>query len=401
MVFSRLDKNTPRPNLIVMSPDIITAMQTAHDGFIEDTRNIKLPFTAGTRGIVSTAGGDYVPIFIISLRMLRRTGCDLPVELLIQTKDEEPYLCDTLLPSLNAKCIFLPDYLGPKAETIAHFQLKIFSILFSSFESVLFLDADSFAVTDPTPLFQNEPFQTAGLITWPDFWASSASPSLYAIQSLPVPPMTLRPSSESGQLLVSKSAHTHTLLLSTYYNYHGPTHYFPLMSQGAPGQGDKETFLSAAETLHAPFYQTKSRVDTIGYEGPDHYHGVAMLQYDPMADDAAGTASSNNDKKRPFAIHHNYPKLDPVKLFLADDVIAGGEAVVGDVDKGVYHRLLGDKDVTVQRFGRDVEAEMWVEVEVVACQLGNVFEGWHVLPASEGQKGTCEMVKEFRTVIFA
>lgn len=52
----------------------------------------------GTKGIVSTAGGTY-PILVISLRMLRRTGSTLPIEIFLADEDEyEEYICDVVLP---------------------------------------------------------------------------------------------------------------------------------------------------------------------------------------------------------------------------------------------------------------------------------------------------------------
>lgn len=367
-------------------------MNQAHDSYLEKIKGLRLPYRARTQGIVSTAGGKYLPIFVISLRMLRRTGCTLPVELLLVTEnDHAPYLCDTVLPSLNARCVVLEDYLGSKAVTMAKYQFKIFAILFSSFEDVLFLDADSFLVRDPQDALTQEPFQSAGLVTWPDFWASSASKHLYAVQGIPVPPMDAHASSESGQLIVSKRSHARVLLLATYYNFYGPDHYYQLLSQGGPGQGDKETFLGAAEAMSAPFYQVKKCVDILGYQGEDGYHGTAMLQYDP-AHDTPG--SYGQDNATPFAVHHNFPKLDPVDLLGAD-----GAAI--HHGSGIYHRLIGEKNITEMHFGRDLEQEMWQEMEYVTCELGDKFKHWRALPTTQWKKGTCDMVKEFQKAIFS
>ena len=363
-------------------------MRQAHAAYREVAKQLQVPYKAGTQGIVSTAGGAYLPIFIVSLRMLRRTGCTLPVELFLISEEEHgPYLCETLLPSLNAHCVYLSTPLGVKASTVSKYQLKIFSILFSSFESLLFLDADNFPVMDPTSLFQGERFQSTGLVTWPDFWASSASPHLFAIQSTPILAMNALPSTESGQVLVNKRRHAQTLLLTAYYNFYGPDFYYPLLSQGGFGEGDKETFLAAAQAVNAPFYQVKKCVDTIGYYEGERYHGVAMLQYDPGHESEA--------KPVPFAVHHNYPKLDPVQLFDEKD----GAAI--DHVKGGYHRLLGSKEKTLERFGRDVEREIWEEVEVVACELGNKFRHWKVLETVGEQTGTCNRVRAYREAVFS
>lgn len=341
-----------------------------------------------------------MPVFMVSIRMLRRTGCTLPVEIFVDEHD--PYLCDNLLPTLNARCMTLSTYLGAHTSRLDKYQFKIFAMLFSTFEDVLFLDADNLLITDPTPAFTSPPFNETGLVSWPDFWASSASPHLYTIQNLPIPPMNTLASTESGQLLISKRTHSTTLLLSTYYNLHGPPLYYELMSQGGPGEGDKETFLAAATALHLPHHQVAKCVDTIGYHdesaSPPRYHGVAMLQYDPRQDKDATPAPP-----RPWALHHNYPKPDPLSLFADPD--ASNPSIGAALSRGGgrprYHRLWGTEAKTIERFGRDLEAEMWAEIEYVACVLGERFlPYWRSLPETDGQGGTCGEVGRYRETIF-
>lgn len=337
--------------------------------------------------------------------MLRRTGCDLPVEVMVRTPEEEPYLCDTLLPGMNARCIFLSDYLGSRAQTTQGFQFKVLSVLFSRFQDVLFLDADSFPVLDPKPLFDSDksPFKS-GLVTWPDFWASSASPHLFEVQGLPVPAMNVQASSESGQLLVSKATHAEALLMAAYYNYYGPDHYFPLMGQGAAGTGDKETWLAGSVVTNSSSYQVQAVVDTMGYyEGSNQtgqYHGVAMVQYDPLMDDGL---RADDMAKRAMFVHHNFPKPDPVVLFSKEEGSHGEGAAVVDFERAEYRRLWGPEDLTIKRFGRDVEDEMWKEIEYLACDLAQVFGHWNADPVpttDESVMTSCDLVKRYRRQIF-
>ena len=289
-------------------------MRKSHQALVEQAGNISLPCVPGTRGIVSTAGESHLPVFIISLRMLRRTGSNLPVELFLRSSREyDRYLCEELLPSLNARCVIFDELLGGGKRgmsfVLEKYQYKIFSVLLSSFERVLLLDADDFPVKAPDPLFDSEPFQSYGLVTWPDFWISTASTKFYAIQGTTAPPTNLRPSTESGQVLVDKRTHAAALLVAAYYNYYGPTHYYPLLTQGGPGEGDKETFLAGAAAVGAAFYQVSEPVSILGYDEHHELHGVAMLQHDPV-DDYNGAP-----KPAPFTVHANFPKLDPNSLF--------------------------------------------------------------------------------------
>ncbi|MCJ1237222.1 hypothetical protein MMC14_005207 [Varicellaria rhodocarpa] len=171
---------TPAVYLLKMPAEDIESMKQAHTGFTKAVQSDSsvLVYARGTRGIVTTAGSYYLPVMVISLRMLRRTGSTLPVEVFLMAESEyEKEICDTVLPELNAKCIVLSEIIGaiPHSVDIVQYQLKIFAMIFSSFQEILFLDADSFPLQDPKVLFKSELFREIGMITWPDYWQSTAS----------------------------------------------------------------------------------------------------------------------------------------------------------------------------------------------------------------------------------
>ncbi|KAI9831360.1 MAG: hypothetical protein M1819_005134 [Sarea resinae] len=400
--FNAID-GSARPDVISMPVEDMRKMQQAHTTFLEDIRNssaLKSVHNPNTRGLVSTAGGSYLPVFVISLRMLRRTGSTLPVEVFLKGPDEyERSICEGVLPSMDARCIVLSDILGvvDSEVEIAHYQLKIFAILFSSFEDVIWLDADCFPLYKPELLFNSDPFKSRGMITWPDYWASTASPLYYNISSQSVPPMTLRASSETGEIMISKKNHQLTMLLSAYYNYYGPSHYFMLLSQGAPGEGDKETFIQAASAVDEPFYTTSERVAPIGHPKPEGgLSGSAMVQSDPIEDylltshDMWRVRNESVAKApRAFFIHAHYPKFNPATVFgyswettptVKPD---GGDGRAWIVPEG-----------TIKRFGYDVEDYYWKEIEWVSCHLEDKFRSW------EGREGICLRVQSYRDNVF-
>jgi alpha 1,2-mannosyltransferase len=222
--------------------------------------------------------------------MLRRTGSTLPAEVFLTNLDEyETHIRNVVLPILNAKCLVLSQILDavPATVEISCYQYKILSILFSSFEDVLFLDSDAFPVHDPDVLFDSESFNPTGLVLWPDFWYPSKSPAYFTVSAQPVPSLEERQSTESGEILYSKAKHELSLSLATYYNIYGPTHYYPLQSQGAPGEGDKETYGWAA-------YHVKQPVRALGLFNHESgsFEGSAMVQYDPR-DDYIWTTQKN------------------------------------------------------------------------------------------------------------
>lgn len=382
-------KSLKRPDFVPITSTEVDAMRKSHQTLVREVSNLTLPYQPETRGIVSTAGGAHLPIFIVSLRMLRRSGSVLPVELFLRADEAkgDNYLCQELLPSLNARCVILDDFFPSGLVKLEKYQYKIFSILFSSFEDVLLLDADNFPVHNVDHVFKTEPFTSFGLVTWPDFWISSASEKFYQIQETKMPSTNVRASTESGQVLVSKRTHSLALLVSMYYNFYGPSHYYPLLTQGGPGEGDKETFLAGAVAVDAPFYQVSEPVKVLGYKENGEQHGVAMLQSNPVDDHVALV------KPLPFTIHANFPKMDPNTLFNQD-----GPAI--NHLTGEHHRLWGDKDKTIQTFGMDVERELWDEIRHVACTWGGVFVHWKAVPSYQGRKGTCETVEEHIIKVF-
>lgn len=388
-----------RPELLEMPAADVAKMREAHTQFVNSISNDppRLSYISGTRGIVSTAGGSYLPVLVISLRMLRKTGSMLPVEVFLADNSEyEPYICDVVLPFLNARCIVLSRVLDNirGIEKIQKYQFKPFAMLFSSFEEILFLDADSFPLVEPDVLFTTSPFVNDSMVTWPDFWASSASPMYYEIASREVPPMDLRQSTESGEIVISKRTHLKTLLLCTYYNYWGPSHYYRLLSQGAAGEGDKETFVAAAEAVGEPFYQVSEPIRAIGHPTEGGMAGSAMVQFDPAEDFALTqkeewrVAGSHAPSPRPFFVHANYPKFNPATIFTEQEVNPPFN------DDGSYTRAWTIPEDTIPQLN-EIEREYWREIMWTACELETRFQSW------EGLTGICDGVRDYWNALFA
>ncbi|KAJ9403103.1 CAZyme family GT71 [Paecilomyces variotii] len=394
-----------RPDLIADPDGCRLPMQQAHDSFVEsiqEPRQLVPMHVPGTSGIVSSAGGSLLPVFVTSLRMLRRSGSTLPVELFVKDWSEyEAEICEDVLPSLNARCIVLSDVLddgrGAKVP-IAHYQIKIFAVLSSSFETVIWMDADCFPLHDPKDLLYSEPFMSDGLVTWPDFWASTASPLYFEISRQQAPPMDLRASSETGVFLVSKQSHLSSLLLAAYYNFYGPSHYFTLLSQGAPGEGDKETFIHAASALGQSFYTVSEPVRPIGHPKADgKVSGSAMVQADPVEDFKLTSQDKWRVKDpsvakapRVFFIHAHYPKFNPGENLFGDK----WETAPTLGSNGEDSRAWTVPKETLTRFGHDAEKAYWEEIKWTSCQLERKFGSW------KRKSGICNRVREYWEHVF-
>ncbi|KAI9707326.1 MAG: hypothetical protein M1836_000286 [Candelina mexicana] len=386
--FEDKDEHLERLDLLDMPDEDIEQMKQAHTWIVGEIPKLpRVPFKKGTRGIVTTAGGPYMPIMVVSLIELRRTGSTLPVEIFMRDADEyEKAICDEKLPELNAKCIVLADTVNkvPIRMKIEHYQLKIFAILFSSFEEILFLDADSMPFRKPDHLFDVEPYSSTHMVVWPDFWVSTASPIFYEVASVPVPPLYETCTAESGQMVISKATHASVLCLAAYYNFYGPNYYYPLITQGGPGEGDKDTFVAAAQAFNQSFYMVREPVQAPGHFDKDGgFTGVAMIQADPGDDygrHVLGNATLT--KARSLFAHLNLSKMNA----------GGGYWDLYD-ENGKRRRLMGvNHEEQIQKYGRDMELECF---ETMNATCTWPFRAW------EGKEGICEKVLKDYTDLLA
>ncbi|KAL2017326.1 hypothetical protein VTK56DRAFT_2299 [Thermocarpiscus australiensis] len=254
------DVDYARPELLELSEDSLAKFRQSHASFVDQLPLFArhLPYKPATTGIVTTAGAPNFGQAVTLVLMTRQAGSRLPIEIVLDSSS--PWVdsvCANVMPGFNATCLYLEDMwegMHPLVPKFQRFQWKFISIIASTFQNVLFLDADCLPVLNPDPIFAKgaEPFTSAGFITWPDFWTPSASPLFYKIAGdIDVPPLTARTTSESGVMVYDKARHADTLLLAAYYNYNGPDHYYAMLTQHGPGEGDKETFFQAALVLEA------------------------------------------------------------------------------------------------------------------------------------------------------
>lgn len=161
------------------------------------------------RGIVILAGGRFSPFAETGMGMLREIGSTLPVEIWMKDKAEEKAgWCKDILQD-GMVCRRLSDYMDT-SKMESGYQLKVNSILFSSFEQILFLDADNVPVKNPDAIFDAQTFTETGVILWPDYWKHSGAPFLpYEVGLSDDASELFRQdqTAESGQLVWDKKRH--------------------------------------------------------------------------------------------------------------------------------------------------------------------------------------------------
>ncbi|KAL8736345.1 MAG: hypothetical protein Q9181_002473 [Wetmoreana brouardii] len=342
--------------------------QAARKSHVEVTKKLlKYPTQLFSgQGIVMLAGGRYTAFATTGLAMLRELGSELPVEVWVKDETEEHEGWCKELENEGMACRRLSDYMN--TELLEHgYQLKICSILFSSFEQILFLDADNIPVRKPDVIFKSKSFTDTGVVMWPDYWNHTGAPLLpYIVGLSDGASEMLREdqTAESGQLVWDKKRHWKSLCLAAYYNYYGPQHYYTMISQGWAGWGDKDTFLIALRSLRQEYYMVPHKLKTLFINGTSD--GVGMLQADP----------TKPASYVPMFLHSNMVKwsirgflclgcandtVDPVKTSALENPKSNINLHLTE-----HHRIFKLEDM--KAMGIDPEPLIWKSFEHVACR---------------------------------
>jgi len=269
-----LNDTSPRGNL----PSNWTGLkevQLAHiylmDRLLE--KHFTIPSYKYERGIVIGAGGaKYFGCGFACFYILRKLGCQLPVEFWYlddyEMDNHMKQMCDIFgITHVNAYQYCRDHNINPRI--LNGWELKPFSTLHSSFKEVLYLDADNIPVNDPTYLFDNPEYRDLGAIFWPDLPPNRRDEWL--------PPICWNnvglehrsePDFETGQYLINKEKCFKPLNLTMWMNEHSDWFYKFVY-------GDKSTFHLAWR---------KSNVDYCIPSRPCGWKRPCILQYDLKGD---------------------------------------------------------------------------------------------------------------------
>lgn len=231
------------------------------------------------RGIVTCAGGPlYQTCAWVLFTLLRKLGCKLPIECWYAGSGErdahwERWVSD----ELGVVCVdaIARGYVGhPFAPGLSFrnhayspgalhgYALKPFAVLNSSFQDILFLDADNTPERDPTFMFDSPEFRAAGAIFWPDLPDCALTPVLPAFDVCD----TGEPINwESGQLVIDKARVWRPLWLANWFNAQAG-HFYRF------SWGDCGAWQAAWKRLSAPWAMPGRAARRAG--------NVALIQHD-------------------------------------------------------------------------------------------------------------------------
>ena len=217
--------------------------RAAAEAFV--TRIPPAPKTLRGRGIILCGGGlRYFPGVWITLNMLRRLGCALPVEIWHLGRTECEPRMRALTSPLGAKWIDAEEMRKRHpARRLGGWELKAYALLHCPFKEVLLLDADNVPVVNPEFLFETPEFEQRGAILWPEQFRCDLAKDYWGV--LGVTPRD-GPEVESGQVVIDKERCWDALNLCWWYNDHSDFYY-------EFTDGDKRTFPMAFYKLGRPF----------------------------------------------------------------------------------------------------------------------------------------------------
>jgi len=217
-------------------------VQLAHiymmDRFLEE--KYEPPKYKYERGIVIGAGGaKYFGCAFACFYVLRKLGCQLPVEFWYldeyEMDNKMKAMCDHFkIVYINAYQYCKDNKLDPRI--LNGWELKPFSTLYSNFKETLYLDADNIPVKNPTYLFDDPEYIDLGAIFWPDLPPSRRKEWLPDVCWHNVG-LEYRdePDFETGQYLINKEKCYKELKLTLWMNEHSDWFYKFVY-------GDKSTF---------------------------------------------------------------------------------------------------------------------------------------------------------------
>jgi hypothetical protein len=220
-------------------------------------------------GIVTCAGGrTYFTCAWVLVNLLRRLGCELPIEVWYRGDQEMSDDMRRLLERTEGvRCMNAADH-GPGCR-LNGWEIKAYAIIHSRFEEVLFLDCDNVPTRDPSGLLDEEAYRRHGAVFWPDRWMGEGDPdhlrTLFpqAWEACDVEERD-EPEFESGQMVVNKRRCWRALQLAMFLNEHSSFFYRWLL-------GDKDTFHMAWRRIGQPYAMPMFRPRQDPGDGPVLY----------------------------------------------------------------------------------------------------------------------------------
>jgi len=241
-------------------------------------KELKIP-----RGIITASGTvDRLRDSYVSIKMLRDTGCKLPVELFYADEKEITKSQCGIFNELNVNCINIQSHCPFGAYNARNFSIKAIAVYLSNFKELIWIDSDVIPLVNFETLFSNQQYINYGYFFNNDLWSFKKQETVFThkiekfIQILKDDEKyTILPGSpelDSGLFLLNREKlpfKFFDILLLLNLNNH--------LIYDKVCYGDKDTFQIAIRMLFDNFYYNLLQPSVIGVQADGFLCGNGMI----------------------------------------------------------------------------------------------------------------------------
>ncbi len=124
------------------------------------------------RGIITASGTvDRLRDSYVSIKMLRDTGCKLPIELFYADEQEMPKSLYGIFHELNVNCINVQSHYPFAEYNARNFSIKAIALYLSKFREIIWMDSDVIPLVNFEALFNNTQYINNGYLFNNDLWS--------------------------------------------------------------------------------------------------------------------------------------------------------------------------------------------------------------------------------------
>lgn len=216
---------------------------------IESKQDGRYKVHPGTEGVIYVGGGKYWPGIVVGCKLLRRLNYNGQIEIWYRGKVEPVYSYD--LKDLNVRMYDVSTF----QDSFNDFRLdlstyqhggwcaKLYALMHTGLEKVLYLDADAYCVENPQRLFQL--LYGYSFVFWKDL--PNQANSIQWQNVYPQGNTTIVPQIQGGQLLINRSSGQKIIQIANHLCEHAD-YYFQHM------YGDQDTWRVALVALQTDDY---------------------------------------------------------------------------------------------------------------------------------------------------
>ncbi|KAH9274097.1 hypothetical protein BASA83_003399 [Batrachochytrium salamandrivorans] len=227
------------------------------------------------RGIVMTTGQWHFKYARHAITVMRNLGSTLPIQLFYVGDGDLPKeYRDELEAISGVVTIDLESYFDSHGPDLNRWAIKPFSMLASSFEEIIFVDADALFFQPPEVIFNSAAYNDTGAVFYMDrtlyggmesegltfFNKLVKEPSEYAKTKGRLVSKLSTHEGESGVIVWNKRINLHALLLTCVFNSEP---HRSIMYKAY--HGDKESYWIAHEALKMPYRWASGGGGTVGF----------------------------------------------------------------------------------------------------------------------------------------